>query len=291
FQVGVSVPQPGRHVYQYEEECTGGGLPGRFTVRASYDVASQEAQEKLVAVSGAWTITSAWSCPADPWIRKDAPGCRNTLGQIDARGEGAPIYYDWARQPKPLSVLLLEDQFYPVLNGQLQNALKQPATPPPAPAPAPAEPILHLRAIWPTVEPGNTGEAVTTIQYLLRHHGIDVSVDGDFGTETALAVARFRGAHGLGSGAVGLRGAPPTADRIVTPDTWRALVVTLSEGSQGDAVAAVQHQLASRGIAIVVDGDFGDLTADAVRQYQQARGLTADGTVTAATWSSLVVGR
>jgi peptidoglycan hydrolase-like protein with peptidoglycan-binding domain len=293
FQVGVSVPQPGRHVYQYEEECTGGGLPGRFTVRASYDVAGQEAQERLTAVSGAWTITSAWSCPTDPWIRGDVPGCRNTFGQIDARGEGAPIYYDWARQPKPLSVLLLEDRFYPVLDGQLQNALNRPA---PAaattPAPAPAAPAALA---WPALAPGASGEAVRTVQYLLRHHGADVDVDGDFGEQTGAAVSRFR--HNRGLQVTALRGS--NANQVVTPESWAALIVEVGPGSQGDAVAAVQSQLASRGMVVAVDGDFGEQTAAAVAQYRHDRGLSVPSLrgsnvnqiVTRETWAALVSGK
>lgn len=75
-QVRVRVPQPGRHAYSYEEECSSGPL-GRFAVGASYDVASQEAREMLKAVSGAWAANATWSCPDDPWGTDRRP-CRNT---------------------------------------------------------------------------------------------------------------------------------------------------------------------------------------------------------------------
>ena len=126
---------------------------------------------------------------------------------------------------------------------------------------------------------GATGETVTTIQYLLRQHGAAVDVDGDFGSQTEQVVRAFQQARRL------------IADGVVAPQTWQALFVTVQQGSTGDAVRAVQSQLASRGMAVAVDGDFGPQTAAAVQMYQQQRGLLADGVVGPPTWSALVAGR
>lgn len=53
----------------------------------------------------------------------------------------------------------------------------------------------------------------------------------------------------------------------------------LRRGSRGDAVAALQRELAILGAPLVADGIFGARTEDAVRSYQQRRGLIVDGIV------------
>ncbi|MGZ0199485.1 GH25 family lysozyme [Streptomyces sp. RM1] len=65
---------------------------------------------------------------------------------------------------------------------------------------------------WPVVSQGATGHSTTTIQYLLNAHGSTLAVDGDFGPATRSAVLAFQSGKGL------------TADGIVGPDTWQALV-------------------------------------------------------------------
>jgi len=290
YQVQARVPQPGRHVYGYEEQCTAGSL-GRFKVGASYDVASHEAQEKVTAVSGAWTVTATWSCPADPWSGHSG-ACRNTSGQVSMKGEITPgLQADWAKATLPFSARLLEDQYRPTLNGQLQNALRQtPDGAAPSPikrlgkAKPPATPIKHLgkarpTSSWPVLRAGDESATVATLQYVLNTHDLDVTVDGGFGDETAAAVRAFQRRQGL------------AADAVVGEATWRALIVTLEQGDEGDAVAALQTQLAARDVDIEVDGDFGEQTAAAVRAFQRAHGLADDGVVGPQTWEALVSGR
>ncbi len=55
----------------------------------------------------------------------------------------------------------------------------------------------------------------------------------------------------------------------------------------GPDVRAVQRQLADLGYGVVVDGSFGPKTAQAVKEFQQAHGLAADGLVGAATRAAL----
>ncbi|MFF3195603.1 GH25 family lysozyme [Streptomyces misionensis] len=131
-------------------------------------------------------------------------------------------------------------------------------------------------ASWPTVRQGAAGERVTTVQYLLDAHGSALTVDGSFGPATDSAVRSFQSAHGL------------SADGVVGPTTWQALIVTVRQGSSGPAVQAVQSQLDAHGFALTVDGSFGPATDSAVRSFQSAHGLTVDGVVGSNTWQSLV---
>jgi hypothetical protein len=59
-------------------------------------------------------------------------------------------------------------------------------------------------------------------------------------------------------------------------------------GSNGDEVARIQEALQSKGFYRgPVDGRFGGGTSAAVREFQRANGLTADGRADSATWSAL----
>ena len=61
-------------------------------------------------------------------------------------------------------------------------------------------------------------------------------------------------------------------------------------GDQGSEVAEIQGQLASLGYDVAADGDFGPATAEAVKEFQAANGLEADGLVGASTYSALLGG-
>lgn len=145
--------------------------------------------------------------------------------------------------------------------------------------PGPAQPAGGAPPPLPVVRTGASGESVRTIQYLLRHHGVPVDVDGGFGPQTEAGVRAFQQRRNL------------PVDGAVGPQTWTALFVTVQQGSTGELVRALQSQLASRGIEIAVDGDFGPVTAAAVRAYQGRAGLAADGVVGPQTWAALVGGR
>ena len=58
-------------------------------------------------------------------------------------------------------------------------------------------------------------------------------------------------------------------------------------GDTGDAVMALQQGLLKAGYAVGTDGDFGPGTESAVKQWQHAQGLTADGVVGATSWAKL----
>ena len=65
----------------------------------------------------------------------------------------------------------------------------------------------------------------------------------------------------------------------------------LKNGDQGNEVRELQQLLVFQGFmhASEVDGDFGDVTEAAVRQFQDANDLKADGLVGPRTWSELRV--
>lgn len=139
-------------------------------------------------------------------------------------------------------------------------------------------PSATAAGTWPSVNRGDGGPNVVTVQYLLRHHGHNIPADGDFGPMTESAVTAFQSARGL------------AADGVVGPQTWPHLIVSVRQGSSGDAVRAAQTQLNRYGAGLAVDGQFGSMTNSAVRSYQSAHGLTVDGIVGPQTWQSLVSG-
>jgi peptidoglycan hydrolase-like protein with peptidoglycan-binding domain len=129
---------------------------------------------------------------------------------------------------------------------------------------------------WPIQKDGSAGEAVRTVQYLLRAHGQSVSVDGIFGPRTEATVRAFQQAHNL------------VVDGVVGNSTWMALLITVRRGNQSDAVRAAQSQLVHHGASLQIDGAFGPLTEAAVRAFQQAHNLAVDGIVGVDTWYAMV---
>lgn len=139
---------------------------------------------------------------------------------------------------------------------------------------------------YPTLRQGASGSAVIQLQNLLKARGYSVAVDGQFGPATNTAVRRFQANIGT------------SADGVVGPKTWGALEAraagsaTLKQGSSGGSVTALQRALnATVGTRLVVDGQFGPATRNAVVNYQKSRGLSADGVVGPRTWAALKGGR
>lgn len=139
----------------------------------------------------------------------------------------------------------------------------------------PATQVQALPA-WPSVSEGASGMDTKAAQYLLRYHGSGIAADGQFGPATRSAVISFQTARGL------------TADGTIGAQTWPHLIVSVSQGSTGEAVKAAQTQLNAYGAGIPVDGQFGPVTNSAVRSYQSSHGLTVDGVVGPQTWQSLL---
>jgi peptidoglycan hydrolase-like protein with peptidoglycan-binding domain len=142
---------------------------------------------------------------------------------------------------------------------------------------------------WPLVRKGDQHHPVESLQYLLRARGHNLTVDGIFGPGTDAAVRAFQQQVGL------------AVDGIVGPATWSALIITVRQDSQGDAVRGVQEEFQFRNLSgnpnqgLQVDGIFGPKTDAAVRGFQQALhqdtpSVTVDGIVGPVTWQALVSG-
>jgi peptidoglycan hydrolase-like protein with peptidoglycan-binding domain len=131
---------------------------------------------------------------------------------------------------------------------------------------------------YPHQSAGNRGADVRAIQGFLRHHGAtDLVISGVFDPPTVSAVRAFQTASGL----------PVTG--MVNGFTWARLLVALSSGSTGEAVAVLQRQLnEKRGAGLTVDRAFGAATVSAVRSFQRHVGLPVTGVVDAHSWRYLI---
>ena len=138
---------------------------------------------------------------------------------------------------------------------------------------------------------GDSGRQVSQMQDRLINLGYLSGVaDGDFDVSTEAAVISFQKRNCSYS------------DGIAGPDTLKALYgsprstsssagivgVTLKIGSEGGAVRTLQTRLKSLGYYKgVVDGQMGTGTVDALKAFQKAHGLTADGVAGGGTFDRL----
>ncbi|MEM9090817.1 MAG: peptidoglycan-binding protein [Cyanobacteria bacterium P01_F01_bin.53] len=166
--------------------------------------------------------------------------------------------------------------------------------------------MVNTQIATPTLQLGATGAAVKDLQeLLLKKVNIGgLTADGDFGPITQLAVQVFQLRSFLAN------------DGIVGPSTWNVLLnggvkhlATLRRGSQGPLVERLQQAMSlgsktgplndiqeavgTRGYYFgTIDGDFGPMTEQAVKAYQQApfgqtQLSTIDGIVGPNTWTAL----
>ena len=63
----------------------------------------------------------------------------------------------------------------------------------------------------------------------------------------------------------------------------------VAQPMQGPAVQALQYLLRHHGQNIAADGQFGPKTANAVKAFQQSRGLAADGKAGPQTWPAVII--
>jgi peptidoglycan hydrolase-like protein with peptidoglycan-binding domain len=144
--------------------------------------------------------------------------------------------------------------------------------------------------IKPTLRRGDIGAFVKELQQKLISFGyLNGAADGVFGAATASALRQFQSANGL------------SADGVIGKNTWAVLdnysvgVPTsiefpkLRSGDSGNYVIELQQRLTALGFYKgVIDGKYGPATEAAVRKFQVAYGLGADGIAGAGTWSVLI---
>lgn len=135
---------------------------------------------------------------------------------------------------------------------------------------APESKLLRAPLKWPAFREIRTLKSfdnrVAAIQYLLRARGVyRGKIDGIFGPQTTRAVKAFQKQRGL------------RVDGVAGPQTLPKLVLTVKQGSRGDAVRAAQilarvatgHNGETPNAGLGVDGTFGAETRKAI-QYAQA---------------------
>ncbi|HSK68247.1 MAG TPA: peptidoglycan-binding protein, partial [Candidatus Limnocylindria bacterium] len=139
-----------------------------------------------------------------------------------------------------------------------------------------------------------TGDRVAKLQAALKIKGFYKGpVDGDYGQGTANAVLAFQKSAGLSasgtanaatvrrlfgasSGETPARDDPAMAG--ITRISQISVPNTCAPGDSGRHVKALQQALKIKGYyKAMVDSSYGDQTEDAVRRYQKAVGLGADG--------------
>lgn len=144
-----------------------------------------------------------------------------------------------------------------------------------------------------TLKSGSKGETVKELQKFLNAKlGISLAVDGNFGPKTLEAVKKWQKANGLADdGIVGVKtrtkmesaSASVPASSSSAPSSsasYNLGTLTLKIGSRGEAVKELQKLLnMEKGTGLSVDGNFGPKTASAVKKWQKAHGLSADGIV------------
>jgi peptidoglycan hydrolase-like protein with peptidoglycan-binding domain len=138
--------------------------------------------------------------------------------------------------------------------------------------------------------PAAAGPKVAAVQVALKRLGLyNATVDGVRGPLTKSAIASFQRRRGL------------AVDGVVGPQTRRAFGKrgrpafgsrTMKRGDRGWDVAAMQYILARRGYPPgAIDAVFGPMTDVALKNFQGAYGLSADGLAGPQTISALRRGR
>lgn len=149
---------------------------------------------------------------------------------------------------------------------------------------------------------GMTGEAVTRLQNrLIELNYLTGKADGIYGTSTAEAVYYFQKANGLvrdsiageatlkclfSTSAIANKGADATPAPTTPPSTITTSIMRL--GDKNDSVKSMQQTLINLGyLSGTADGVFGSLTYRALKEFQKANALYADGVAGSKTIAAL----
>ena len=182
----------------------------------------------------------------------------------------------------------------PMITPVVTKAPAQAATPAPTKAPKPTEEGIT------ELSKGAYGEKVRVLQNRLIALGyLTGTADGSYGTQTVNAVKRFQAAIGMNPTGIATTylqevlfssGAPaaptpvPTATPVPaptakpTPTRAPEDYTNLRYGQYNSSVYAMQRRLAELGyFTSKADGDYGQLTVEAVEKFQKAIGMEVDG--------------
>ena len=157
-----------------------------------------------------------------------------------------------------------------------------------------------LTVAYETLKKGMTGEAVKAMQNRLIELGyLTGTADGVFGTTTAEAVYYFQKNNGLVRDSIAgedtlkkLFSTSAIANNTAAPAPTTPIATiptgTLKKGDANDAVKALQQRLISLGyLSGTADGVYGSQTYRAVKEFQKANALSADGVAGSQTITAL----
>ena len=145
---------------------------------------------------------------------------------------------------------------------------------------------------------GTKGDAVRQLQTQLQTLGfLSGNPDGSFGSNTQQAVMSFQSANKLkADGVVGDATQKALSAALAKRDSATATAASasnsvLKEGSKNDTVKQMQTALKNLGYyGGQITGNFGSLTCEAVKAFQRANKLTADGIAGPSTLNKLFGG-
>jgi len=204
----------------------------------------------------------------------------------------------------PVTLAALEEAAFGAATTDTSEAAPAPE-PTPAPEPAPAPEPTPAPAVQPAeanLAIGDSNDSVAALQQQLINLGyLNISApDGIFGSLTDAAVKAFQTANGIYADGVvgpttrGVLNAAPTPTPAPTPEPTpeptpaptpvadvQPAEPNLALGDSNEYVTALQQQLINLGYLNITapDGIFGNLTDAAVKAFQTANGIYADGVV------------
>ena len=134
---------------------------------------------------------------------------------------------------------------------------------------------------YPSMRMGDEGSSVKNLQYTLYELGYyDGAIDGKYGQTTADAVRAFQIQNNI-TPVDGVAGSK-TLSKMYSSDAVAATAAnmdygTAQSGDSGDLVVQIQDCLVQLGFLDKITGKYDKATVEAVKAFQEANGLKADG--------------